>query len=102
VLVRTIEAKAASGTTYAESVELAKKPDDSVRAVEVLLPSQTRELSIVPPGKGQLVVEALLQSPDPSAWRVYVPAGADAIEINVMERRACVMKPRTAQSCAQR
>lgn len=99
VLVRTIEDKPTSGTTYAESVELAKKPDESVRLVEVLLPRQTREVSVSPPKQGQLVVEALLRSPDPSAWRVYVPAGAREIEINVTERRACVAKPTTGPGC---
>ncbi len=100
VLVRTIEDKPTSGTTYAQSVELAKKPDESVKAVEVLLPRQTRELSFSPPEKGQLVVEALLQSPDPNAWRVYVPPGVDEIEINVTEKRACVVKPATGQGCS--
>jgi hypothetical protein len=99
VLVRGIEDKPTSGTTYAESVELAKKPDASVKAIEVLLPSQTRKLSVAPPAKGQLVVEALLRAPDPSAWRVYVPAGASEIEIKVTERRACVVKPATGQWC---
>jgi hypothetical protein len=99
VLVRTIEDKPTSGTTYAQSVELAKKPDESVKVVEVLLPRQTREISVAPPEKGQLVVEALLKAPDPSAWRVYVPADAKEIEINVTERRACVVKPATGQGC---
>lgn len=99
VLVRTIEDKPTSATTYAQSVELAKKPDESVKAVDVLLPGQTRELSVSPPKQGQLVVEALLRSPDPSAWRVYVPAGTREIEIQVTERRACVIRPATGQEC---
>lgn len=99
VLVRTIEDKPTSVTTYAQSVELAKKPDETVKVVEVLLPRQTRQLSVSPPEKGQLVVEALLRSPDPSAWRLYVPTGAREIEIQVLERRACVVKPTTGQGC---
>jgi hypothetical protein len=99
VLVRTIEDKPTSGTSYAQSVELAKKPDESVQRVEVLLPRQTREVSVSPPKQGQLVVEALLRSPEPSSWRVYVPKGTDEIEINVMARRACVVKPATGEGC---
>lgn len=99
VLVRTIEDMPTSATTYAQSVELAKKPDESVKVVDVLLPGQTRELSVSPPKQGQLVVEALLRSPDPSAWRVYVPAGIREIEIQVTERRACVVRLATGQGC---
>lgn len=99
VLVRTIEDKPTSATTYAQSVELAKNPDESVKAVDVLLPGQTSELSVSLPKQGQLVVEALLRTPDPSAWRVYVPAGIREIEIQVTERRACVVRPATGQGC---
>ena len=93
VLVRTIDEKTFGAESYEAVATRVMTPDTSVQTSVVVLPGQTKMVTLQAPEKGALAIYALLERPDRDGWRLlFSTPPPKKIDLRIERSRLCRVK----------
>jgi len=90
VLARAIDEKSFGTESYEAVAARVTAPDTSVQEAVVVLPGQSRMVTLEEPEKGSLAIYVLLEHPESDGWRLLLPSPAPKkFEIRIERSRIC-------------